>query len=312
MEQRRIFKSGKGSYILTLPKKWVQKNKLKEGDLVYIEEIGEKLTILSKKTQSRNLYVDLQNLSFEKTVRRIVAYYLANYDVLRLRVNNDEQRRAVAFAADMLVGMEIMEDTGDEMELVVHLASSEIDINKMMEKLTNICLSMLSDFIKISSEYFDRKLASSISFREDEVDRFHLFVLRISGNLKFFRAFARTIERVADHIEVMTEAIMKLNKNYEELSIFREIYSILKDSVTSFIKLDSEMAEEVLEKAKKLEEDILKLQFNLLKYSKEEVITLKTIFDSMARILAYSTDIAELVIDREVEERAGAGIMDNE
>ncbi|TDA29830.1 MAG: hypothetical protein DSO00_03140 [Archaeoglobi archaeon] len=302
MESRKIFKSGKGSYILTLPKSWIQKNGLKEGDLVHIEELSGKLVILARKA-TKSAYVDLQDLSFDKTVRRIVAYYLANYDILKLKVNTDEQRRAVAFAADMLVGVEIMEDTREEMELMMHLIRPEIEVEKILEKLSNICLSMLSDFMKMSLENSDRKIASSITFRENEVDRFYLFVIRIAGNSKFFRSFARIVERIADHIEIMTEALLKLNKNYEELSILRDVYEIFKNSVTSFIRLDTEMAEETLEKAIEMNKNILNLQMNLLRYSKEEIIHLKTIFDGMNRILAYSSDIAESVIDREIEER---------
>ncbi len=303
METRKIFKSGKGSYILTLPKTWVQKNGLKEGDTVHVEEMREKLVVVAKRA-ARSAYVDLGDLSFDKTVRRVVAYYLANYDVLRLKVNTDEQRRAVALAADMLVGMEIMEDTGGEMELMTHLVRPEIEVEKILEKLSNVCLSMLFDFIKMSSENFDRKIASSIAFRENEVDRFYLFVLRIAGNSNFFRAFARTVERIADHVELMTEALMNLNRHYEDFLICEKVYEILREAVMAFLKLDVRMAENTIEKVKEARKSIAELQENLLKYSKEEIILLKTIFDSLNRILAYSSDIAESVVDREIEERA--------
>lgn len=303
METRKIFKSGKGSYILTLPKTWVMNNGLKEGDTVHVEEMREKLVIVAKRA-AKSAYVDLEGLSFDKTVRRVVAYYLANYDVLRLKVNTDEQRRAVAFAADMLVGMEIMEDTGEEMELMTHLVRPEIEVEKILEKLSNVCLSMLFDFIKMSSENFDRKIAGSIAFRENEVDRFYLFVLRIAGNSKFFRAFARTVERIADHVELMTEALMKLGRHYEEFLICGKVYEILREAVMAFLKLDVRMAEDTIEKVKEARKSIAELQENLLKYSKEEIILLKTIFDSLNRILAYSSDIAESVVDREIEEKA--------
>jgi len=303
METRKIFKSGKGSYILTLPKTWVMNNGLKEGDTVHVEEMREKLVVVAKRA-AKSAYVDLGDLSFDKTVRRVVAYYLANYDVLRLKVNTDEQRRAVALAADMLVGMEIMEDTGGEMELMTHLVRPEIEVEKILEKLSNVCLSMLFDFVKMSSENFDRKIAGSIAFRENEVDRFYLFVLRIAGNSKFFRAFARTVERIADHVELMTEALMNLNRHYEDFLICEKVYEILREAVMAFLKLDVRMAENTIEKVKEARKSIAELQENLLKYSKEEIILLKTIFDSLNRILAYSSDIAESVVDREIEERA--------
>jgi len=40
---RKVFKSGKGSYILTLPKRWILENGLKDGDSVYLEIKSNKL-----------------------------------------------------------------------------------------------------------------------------------------------------------------------------------------------------------------------------------------------------------------------------
>ncbi|MCS7130362.1 MAG: AbrB/MazE/SpoVT family DNA-binding domain-containing protein [Archaeoglobaceae archaeon] len=300
MEPRKIFKSGKGSYILTLPKDWVQKNGLKDGDHIYLEISDDRITIFPREAGKKEKFLDLESLSFDRVLRRIIAHYLANYDVLRVKVNTEEQRRAIAFASDMLIGMEIMEDTGDEMELMAHLDPSKINLEEMIERISRVCLSMLEDFIKLSSQKFDKKIASSIAFRESEVDRLYLLILRLSGDARFFRSFVRHVERIADHIENMTEAILKLEKSYRELSAISEVYEIAKSSMIAFMKYDIEIAEEVLDKIANLKKDFLKLQEELLKYPKEEMIYLKTILDSTNRILAYSADIAEATIDRSV------------
>ncbi|MEM0214890.1 MAG: phosphate uptake regulator PhoU [Archaeoglobaceae archaeon] len=302
MEPRKIFKSGKGSYILTLPKDWVLKNGLKDGDYLYLDYSGEKIIILPKETGKKTSFLDLNDLSFDRVLRRIVAHYLANYDVIRVKVNTEEQRRALAFASDLLIGMEVMEDTGDEMELMAHLDPSKINLNEMVERISKVALSMLSDFIKLSSEKFDRKIASSIAFREGEVDRLYLLILRLAGDQRFFRSFVRHVERISDHVENMTEAMLKLGKCYKEFSALKEVYEVLKQSLMAFMKIEIEMAEEVLDKIADLKKEFAKLQEELLKYPKEEMIYLKTIFDSTIRILAYSSDIAEATIDRSIAE----------
>lgn len=302
MEPRKIFKSGKGSYILTLPKDWVQKNGLKDGDYLYLEISGEKIVLFTKETGKKTAILDLNDLSFERVLRRIVAHYLANYDVIRVKVNTEDQRRAVAFASDLLIGMEVMEDTGDEMELMAHLDPSKINLNEMIERISKVALSMLADFIKLSSEKFDKKIASSIAFREGEVDRLYLLILRLAGDQRFFSSFVRHIERISDHVENMSEAILKLGKCYKELSALNEVYELFKQSLMAFMKVEIEMAEEVLDKIANLKKEFTKLQEGLLKYPKEEMIYLKTIFDSTLRILAYSSDIAESTIDRSIAE----------
>lgn len=302
MEPRKIFKSGKGSYILTLPKDWIHKNGLKDGDYLYLEISGEKIVLFSKETVKKTAFLNLNNLNFERVLRRIVAYYLANYDVIRMKVNTEDQRRAVAFASDLLIGMEVMEDTGDEMELMAHLDPTKINLDEMVERISKVALSMLADFIKLSSEKFDKKIASSIAFREGEVDRLYLLILRLAGDQRFFRSFVRHVERISDHVENMTEAILKLGKCYKELSSLNEIYEVFKQSLMAFMKVEIEMAEEVLDKIANLKKEFTKLQEELLKYPKEEMLYLKTVFDSTLRILAYSSDIAESTIDRSIAE----------
>ncbi|MEM0332054.1 MAG: AbrB/MazE/SpoVT family DNA-binding domain-containing protein, partial [Archaeoglobaceae archaeon] len=124
MEPRKIFKSGKGSYILTLPKEWVQKNGLKDGDYLYLDISNDKIIILPQETGKKVAFLDLREFSFDRVLRRIVAHYLADYDTIRVKVSTEEQRRALLYASDILVGMEIMEDTGEEVELMVHLDPS--------------------------------------------------------------------------------------------------------------------------------------------------------------------------------------------
>jgi len=99
----------------------------------------------------------------------------------------------------------------------------------------------------------------------------------------------------------MAEAIMILGKSYRELFIGNEILGVLKQSLMAFLKSDIEMAESVLRSVSELKGRISNLQERLLNYSKSEIISLKTIIDGMERILAYSSDIAELVIDKSVE-----------
>jgi len=299
MEPRKIFKSGKGSFILTLPKDWVLKNGLKDGDFLYLDIQSDRIVVFPRETGKKVAKVDLGDLSFEKVIRRIVAYYLANYDILKLKVNTDEQRRAIAYASEMLIGMEIMEDTGDEIELMAHLDHSKINLEEMAERIGKVCLSMLSDFLKLS-ENFDKRIGSSVAFREGEVDRLCFLILRIAGESRFHRSFARNIERIADHVEAMTEALLKLGKAYSELSIGNAVYGVLKRATIAFLKSDCALAEEVLDEISTLKKEILKLQEKLTEYSKEEIIGLKTIFDSMTRILAYSSNIADSVVDESV------------
>ncbi|MDW7990262.1 MAG: phosphate uptake regulator PhoU [Archaeoglobaceae archaeon] len=294
MEARKIFKSGKGSYILTLPKNWISNLGLKNGDYVYLEVEKEKIIINAKEKKSKKATISCDTLGFDSILRRIIAYYLAGYDVLRLKINKEEQRRAIAFASDLLIGAEIIEDLGNELELLVQLNPEKLNLDEILEKLFRICHGMLSDFVRCLFN-FKKELISSIIFREDEVDRLVFLILRLTDNV-FLRAFSKTLERIADHIEIMAESLLVLGKKYE-FDIAEEVPEIFKSSCMSFLKKDINLADEILEKIEIMQKHLLSFQNKLLNFNKEEILHIKTIFDSFHRILAYSSDIAENTIN---------------
>lgn len=294
MESRKIFRSGKGSYIITLPKDWVLSLGLKEGDQVYLKTEKNKIIITSTEKKSKKSEIYCESLSFNAIVRRIISYYLAGYDVLRLKICREDQRKAIVLATDLLVGAEIIEDLGDEIEVIIQLNPEKLNLEEVIEKIFKICYSMLSDFIECLFS-FKKETISSIIFREDEVDRLTLLILRLTGNV-YQRAFTRALERVADHVEMMAESLLNLNKSYD-FDFAKEVLKVFKSACISFLKKDINLADETLNDVEKIYEMLPSYQRWLLSFNKDEMLHVKTIFDSLYRVLAYSSDIAENTIN---------------
>ncbi|MFN3383981.1 MAG: PhoU domain-containing protein [Archaeoglobaceae archaeon] len=301
MEARKIFKSGRGSYILTLPKNWIQSLGLQEGEYVHLKIEGDKIIIFLKEKESKKAEISFENLGFDAVVRRIIAHYLAGIDVLRIKITNEEQRRAIAFVSDLLIGAEVLEDLGNEIELFIQIDPDKLNLEDISEKFFRVCHGMLSDFVDCLFN-FRRELISSIISREDEVDRLHFLILRLARENIFLRTFARTLERVADHLELMAESILNLGKSLE-LKFAEEVADIFKSACMSFLKKDPKFAEEVLERSESLKKHLISHQQKLMDFKKEEIILVKTILDGFQRILAYSSDIAETTINLAVFEK---------
>ena len=62
MNIRRLVKSGTASHTISLPKDWINKNKLKKGDLLYINEKNNELTISS---ETKELPIAQKEISIE-------------------------------------------------------------------------------------------------------------------------------------------------------------------------------------------------------------------------------------------------------
>ncbi|HID44093.1 MAG TPA: hypothetical protein EYP30_10060 [Archaeoglobaceae archaeon] len=52
-------------------------------------------------------------------MRKIISYYLAGYDSLTVKTYNDEQREAITLCSEVLIGFEVLEDIGSEIQTEV-------------------------------------------------------------------------------------------------------------------------------------------------------------------------------------------------
>ncbi len=312
-EVRKVYSSGRSSYIITLPKDWVERNGLKAGDGV-IMEIGERTIVISvdkEEKTKKDALIDAKDLEGEPLIRRIISFYLAGYDSLRIKVYNEEHRRAVALASDILIGAEVIEDLGKEIVLEIFMDDTRYKPMDIIEKMGNICVAMLSDFCT-ALKNLDRYICSTLHVREEEVDRLHFLVLRQlksvvrqCGSMDIqttkaleFRTVVRAFERIADHIANMSDSLMKLGKPIPELcDLVNDIHELLKTANISFLREDTELADFVLNEfgvLSEMEDDIYR---RFIEQNVKDALFMKSIIDSLFRIAAYSADIAEVVIN---------------
>ncbi len=312
-EVRKVYSSGRSSYIITLPKDWVERNGLKAGDGV-IMEIGERTIVISvdkEEKTKKDALIDAKDLEGEPLIRRIISFYLAGYDSLRIKVYNEEHRRAVALASDILIGAEVIEDLGKEIVLEIFMDDTRYKPIDIIEKMGNICVAMLSDFCT-ALKNLDRYICSTLHVREEEVDRLHFLVLRQlksvvrqCGSMDLqttkaleFRTVVRAFERIADHIANMSDSLMKLGKPIPELcDLVNDIHELLRTANISFLREDTELADFVLNEfgvLSEMEDDIYR---RFIEQNVKDALFMKSIIDSLFRIAAYSADIAEVVIN---------------
>jgi len=313
VEARKIYFSGGSSYIITLPKKWVEENGLKAGDSVVMHVGKNAIRILPHipQTTRREGFIDADGLGKACLTRRIISCYLAGYDSLEIKVYNEEQRMATDLAADTLIGAEIMEDIGTEIGIEIFL-DDRFKSDDVLERMSNTCVAMLSDFC-LALQDFCEYYCNSIILRENEVDRLHFLVLRqvnlaIQGDVVVPRellgywSFARRFERIADHAANMARCLLKLGKSMPELcDIVEPCLEMLKMSSVAFFRKDIELADAVLTEFEDLRSIEEKLYRKIIEQEVEDAILLKSIVDSLTRIAAYSADIAEIALDLAVE-----------
>ena len=86
---RRLIGFGKSSFVVSLPKSWIEKNKLVKGDLVYLKEQDHELVITSQEKENTNklekVVVTTDGKEFDTVKAEIIALYLKGYDMIEIK-----------------------------------------------------------------------------------------------------------------------------------------------------------------------------------------------------------------------------------
>jgi phosphate uptake regulator len=336
-EFRRVQVTGRGSYMIYLPKKWVETVGLKQGESIFVSEGKDNSLILiprqilMKTEDKKEVKIDVSlNADLESTVRKVIAFYLIGYNIIRLsstrgRFTSDQKDYIRETIRSKLVGTEIVTASQNTMTIQVLLSYPELTVDNALRRMIAITLSMHEDAVN-ALKNLDKDLASDIIRMDDEVDRFNFYIIR---QLKLavqhppliskigltnpkdclgFRLITKSIERIADHATNIAKNILTIEANvdpklYSKIIQMSSFVSILiKDVGTALFRRDYELAEEVIKKSNEIvsfEDDVLThlLKSNL---SPNDLSRLRIILESIRRTSEYGTDIAEIILNLHV------------
>ncbi|GIU70818.1 MAG: hypothetical protein KatS3mg003_0297 [Candidatus Nitrosocaldaceae archaeon] len=333
-EVRKIQLTGKTTYIVSLPKKWVEDLGLESGSLVTIlKQPNNSLLILPDLITKpiRNEEVTLiipPNKSGESIKRRVVSAYLAGYNIIHIRnkhgVITPKQREAIREVVRRnLVSTEIIADSSNFITIQTLTSLPELSIKSVLRRMFLIASAMHKDAMTALRD-LNRELADSIVNSDDEVDKFSLYImrnlvlasyservlkdmglLRLSDTLGY-RVAVKSIERVADHAvaiankskEFASKPSRDIMNKIEDMSNFA--LSMFEDAVEALLRRDYDLADNVAEKAytiKEMEKDIINHIAN-----DRNLSNYKLILEDLRRVAEYSSDISEVAINHTIDE----------
>lgn len=285
---RKVQFTGRSTYQLSLPKKWINEMHIKAGDLVTIvRHANNSLSILpgNNRIGPSNLTNEvtailLPNEGVNSLKRKVVSIYLAGYNIIQLKSKNGRinpsQRDAVREVVRRnLVGTEIIADASDLITIQVLLSFPELSVNTAVRRMFLIANSMYKDAMSSLAE-LNYELAKVVIKSDDEVDRFSLYILRNlviatqnerilreiglkkSSDCLSYRVAVKSIERVADHASGIADKCLRL-KGQISKEVFQKMEKmsqlslmLLGDSVEAFLRRDYTLADSVGDKAENI------------------------------------------------------------
>jgi len=339
-EARKLQVTGGSTYIISLPRKWVTRNQLRKGSSLILREEGDGSLSLApsgmakqEKREEAIIKVSKKDES-DAIIRKVVSAYLVGYNLIHMRAQSQEQlssqqRNALKdFARRYLVGTEIVTDTPNELSLQILLSYPELAVESALRRMSIITSSMHKDSMTALRE-IDHQLAKAVIDTDTEVDRFNLYIIRqlklaianpriiteigLSGarDCLGYRLITKSVERTADHAVSIAKNVLLLKKriNDEALRKIEDMstlaISAFEDAIDSLFKHDFNLAENVIERTKEIakleKEAILSSQ----KIEIEKIASLRLLIESVRRTAEYASDIAEIVLNLNIESVLG-------
>ncbi len=330
---RRLQLSGGSTFVISLPKAWVGEMGLKVGDGVLIMKNSNRSLMFIPDENAGTGYAgraraEISPKSSDESVRRkIVAMYLAGYRSIRLvskGVKLGPKQASVIrnLIRSTIIGTEIVESDSESMVLQILTRLPELSFDVALRKMHSMATSMHRDAIETLATG-NADYAAEIVNMDDEIDRFALYMLR---NLTLavqnasmlhemglsrpsdclgYRTVISGIERIADHAALIAKRVSHLDEPVDK-RIMSRIVGLSEDSlelferaVNSLIRCDYQMADGVADDAARLVQRQEDIMFNLGDVANASVV--KFVLEDIKRTAEYSSDIAEVVIDKNIQ-----------
>lgn len=318
MERRKVQKTGGSTYIVSIPKDWAE-GRIEEGEEVFLSEEGKSLRIFLEEVGEEKKEITLEyEEPLGALLRKIIAYYVMGYDEITVESSEVIKRKdeVEKLVREKIMGLEVTRESSKEIKLQNLLKFSDLPTKQLLRRIDSILKTMYEDVLSSFQDDGGDVLRDVIE-RENEIDRLYLLGMRqVKGAIDDertrkkleieskalclgYRIILKSLERIGDHLRKISSLILNSEEGLPErgrlVEVAERTFEIYKTIIESLFKRDGELAEDSIQKSKKIDEMFIEL--NEMLGEGGGYFVLKTVMNSIDRTRKLSRDIAEIVIN---------------
>lgn len=324
MDTRKVQRTGKSTFIVSLPKSWATKNGISAGSIIYINQGDNGALTLSTDRSERDLRakLDIGDKIGDHLVRDIIGCYVGGYRTIEVTAGHMSslQKKDLHQIVNKLIGPEILEETINKVVIQDLLSSEELQSERALKRIKTVVKSMIIDsFASLLNN--NEELALDVIQRDNDVDRLNLLISRQfteilrSGSVRQetlnpitafnYMQAASNLERIADHAHRISEIAGQKSYNLpqgvkDELSRMQDqICSLIDESVSHLIQTNSNKANELIDRIRVIKADAASIAkpSGSSDRDKSEMLVRLILAGSLERMLDYIMNIGELTIN---------------
>jgi len=333
MEIRRVQVTGGASFVVTLPKEWAERQKIRKNDPVGMTVQPDGTLLITKNTTDEILQqvkeIDCSTIADPAFLfRLLIGTYIMGFNVIRLTTKQGFPpfvREVVRNFTQMTIGQEVVEETETLIAIKDLLNPSEMPFDNTIKRMFVIVKNMHKDAITALDTH-NKTLAEDVIKRDIDADRLNWLIARqtnmimlhaslsrkmgISPDMAMhYYLLSRIIERVGDHAVRIAEhslPIIDIDIDKKILTTIKKASAmsleIFDRSIVSFFNSEMKEANRNIESINVLENLCGDINNLVLKQDTLTAISLNYISESVRRAGEYAGDISETVINLLVEE----------
>jgi len=315
---RRLQKIG-STILVSLPKEWVDDNKLSKSTEVELETGQNSISITINKDSkpSKEVIISYPLPKEENISADLTGAYLLGYDIIRIKGKTTipvNDREKILESMRRLVGVEIVEEDSSNINIQFLLDATSLSPEKILKRMSTIALGMFNDTLN-SLLSDDKTNLQTLPNRDDEINRQYFLLVRLIRSTMMdkrlasafnmenidildFRIAANLLETAGDTIVELGNLISKTSISKNDLKkiydVVKEIETIHKKSIGAFITNNRLQAIDAIKLHKQFQQEITDFR-STLEHKKQIPIDLLDIVYTYERIARSWADITDLI-----------------
>jgi AbrB family looped-hinge helix DNA binding protein len=322
--RRKVQVVGGSTYIVSIPKQWAEEIGITEGSEVAVEKLYDnslKIYPVSGKAiepPSSRLHFSCEE-SDEVIARTIIAQYLSVAKEIKITASDvgckERILKIVGFLKSKVLGLEVVEETANEIILGIIVDFRFSNLLSAQQKMLKTLSSMFEDIVN-SVLNGNMNMLSDVFKRDDLLDRLYLYSIRYITALAsttetqerippqllpHYALIAKSLERIGDHISAIAknlkESIEKREIGEEQLVELEKFLREAQNLLVMMSRLSEKFDYPLLVEATGTAISMLNKEIELRRGLSHPTLFYSYIVESCRRIVAYSIDVLESLLD---------------
>ncbi|MFX1302642.1 MAG: PhoU domain-containing protein [Promethearchaeota archaeon] len=327
IETRKVQKTGGSSYIISLPKVWIDKYHVENHDTLGILSQPDGNLLITPQIDTEKMIkikeIIVDDFKDDNYLFRIlIGAYIMGFSKIVIKSSKKFEtfiRDCIINFTQIAIGPEVVEESNNFIVIKDLLNPTEMPFEKTIKRMYILVHDMHKDAID-ALEADDKNLAEEVIKRDNDVDRLHWLISRQSHivlrdiilcqkmgltleQANHFQQISRFLERVGDHAVRIAKNVSlidykKINKDLIKniLKTSKLSLELLNRSLDAWLQKNILLANENIERIKELISNTEKISLNTTN-SAEFSIAIGYIMESIRRTGEYAGDISEIIIN---------------